>query len=194
MERPQRSRLSRMTEPRRAANTRSRRVRGRHDRRPARHPDAATWPVARCRGRWPSDSGCRRGVPRTLGSLARRRRGRARGGPSAAGVGRRVRAGRPASAAVEAWRSRAGPPSVSGRGVGARVARGARSSPTIALGWMLRSWFLLPEPSSWSVRMCHGAPDTSPAPSRTPPAGHVPVPRLGEVATPRRGGRPSRST
>src|SRR5215211_264265 len=34
---------------------------------------------------------------------------------------------------------------------------------------MLRSWFLLPEPSSWSVRMCHGAPDTSPAPSRAPP-------------------------
>ena len=56
-----------------------------------------------------------------------------------------------------------------GRGVAGARARGA-SSPTMALGWMLRSWLRLPEPSSWSVRMCHGAPDTSPAPSRGPPA------------------------
>jgi hypothetical protein len=56
-----------------------------------------------------------------------------------------------------------------GVGVGAARARGG-NSPTMALGWMLRSWFRLPEPSSWSVRMCHGAPETSPAPSRTPPA------------------------
>jgi hypothetical protein len=39
----------------------------------------------------------------------------------------------------------------------------------MALGWMLRSWLRLPEPSSCSVRMCQGAPDTSPAPSRVPP-------------------------
>ena len=39
----------------------------------------------------------------------------------------------------------------------------------MALGWMLRSWLRLPEPSSALVRMCHGAPDTSPAPSRAPP-------------------------
>src|SRR5262249_7323525 len=44
------------------------------------------------------------------------------------------------------------------------------SSPTIALGWMLRSWFFAPAPSRPSVRMCHGAPDTWLAPSRTPPA------------------------
>jgi hypothetical protein len=40
----------------------------------------------------------------------------------------------------------------------------------MALGWMLRSWLRLPLPSSWSVRMCNGAPETSPAPSRSPPA------------------------
>jgi len=28
-----------------------------------------------------------------------------------------------------------------------------------ALGWMLRSWFLLPAPSSCCVRMCQGAPE-----------------------------------
>src|SRR5215207_2657675 len=57
-----------------------------------------------------------------------------------------------------------------GRGVGAGGARAnGGSSPTIALGWMLRSWFLLPDASSWSVRMCHGAPDTWPAPSDGPP-------------------------
>ena len=56
-----------------------------------------------------------------------------------------------------------------GAGPAGARARGP-SSPTMALGWMLRSWFLLPDPSSCSVRMCHGAPDTSPAPSRTPPA------------------------
>jgi hypothetical protein len=55
-----------------------------------------------------------------------------------------------------------------GRGVAGASARGP-NSPTMALGWMLRSWLRLPEPSSWSVRMCHGAPDTSPAPSRGPP-------------------------
>src|SRR3990172_8515900 len=59
-------------------------------------------------------------------------------------------------------------PGTAGAGVGGARANGG-SSPTIALGWMLRSWFLLPEPSSCSVRMCHGAPDTSPAPSRSPP-------------------------
>ncbi len=37
----------------------------------------------------------------------------------------------------------------------------------IALGWMLRSWFLLPDPSSCWVRMCHGAPETWAAPSRS---------------------------
>ena len=82
---------------------------------------------------------------------------------SAAGGGVEPR-GRPASGAGV------------GRGVGARGGRrrsGGRagrrrregsggSSPTIALGWMLRSWFLLPAPSSLSVRMCHGAPETSP--------------------------------
>src|SRR5689334_14897256 len=59
-----------------------------------------------------------------------------------------------------------------GRGVGLGVGASAcgGSSPTIALGWMLRSWFLLPAPSSWSVRICHGAPETSDAPSRAPPA------------------------
>jgi hypothetical protein len=36
---------------------------------------------------------------------------------------------------------------------------------TSALGWMLRSWFLLPDPSRPCVRMCHGAPLTWPAPS-----------------------------
>ena len=57
-----------------------------------------------------------------------------------------------------------------GRGVGVGGARAnGGSSPTIALGWMLRSWFLLPDPSSWSVRMCHGAPDTMAAPSEAPP-------------------------
>src|SRR4029079_1741021 len=58
-----------------------------------------------------------------------------------------------------------------GRGVGLGVGASAwgGSSPTIALGWMLRSWFLLPAQSSWSVRICHGAPDTSEAPSRAPP-------------------------
>src|SRR5262245_46354276 len=55
-----------------------------------------------------------------------------------------------------------------GVGVGGASANGG-SSPTIALGWMLRSWFLLPLPSSWSVRMCHGAPDTIAAPSEGPP-------------------------
>ena len=35
---------------------------------------------------------------------------------------------------------------------------------TIALGWMLRSWFLFPLPSRFCVRMCHGAPDTVAAP------------------------------
>src|SRR4051812_28778981 len=35
---------------------------------------------------------------------------------------------------------------------------------TIALGWMLRSWFLLPLPSRFCVRMCHGAPETAAAP------------------------------
>jgi hypothetical protein len=55
-----------------------------------------------------------------------------------------------------------------GVGVGGARANGG-SSPTIALGWMLRSWFLLPEPSSCSVRMCHGAPDTIEAPSLAPP-------------------------
>ena len=71
-----------------------------------------------------------------------------------------------------------------GVGVGAARARGG-SSPTMALGWMLRSWLLLPDPSSCSVRMCHGAPETSPAPSRTPPADEVPVAGLREVAAPR---------
>src|SRR5688572_6019447 len=55
-----------------------------------------------------------------------------------------------------------------GRGVDGARACGGRS-PTIALGWMLRSWFLLPAPSSLSVRMCHGAPETIAAPSGAPP-------------------------
>ncbi len=54
-----------------------------------------------------------------------------------------------------------------GFGVGASACGG--SSPTMALGWMLRSWFLLPAPSSCSVRICHGAPETWPAPSAGPP-------------------------
>jgi hypothetical protein len=66
-----------------------------------------------------------------------------------------------------------GPGGAGGAGAGGAGVGGARanggSSPTIALGWMLRSWFLLPEPSSWSVRMCHGAPDTIAAPSEAPP-------------------------
>src|SRR2546423_505769 len=44
------------------------------------------------------------------------------------------------------------------------------SSPTIALRWMLRSWFRAPALSRLRVRMCHGAPDTVDAPSRAPPA------------------------
>src|SRR6266545_5724743 len=59
-------------------------------------------------------------------------------------------------------------PPAAGGGVGARAWGG--SSPTIALGWMLRSWFLFPVPSSCRVRICHGAPDTRDAPSRAPPA------------------------
>ena len=55
-----------------------------------------------------------------------------------------------------------------GVGVGGARANGG-SSPTIALGWMLRSWFLFPEASSCRVRMCHGAPDTWAAPSGGPP-------------------------
>src|SRR4029079_19829435 len=42
-------------------------------------------------------------------------------------------------------------------------------SQRIALGWMLGSCFLSPEPSSCSVRTCHGAPETIEAPSRAPP-------------------------
>ena len=78
-----------------------------------------------------------------------------------------------------------------GRGAGARAWGG--SSPTIALGWMLRSWFLLPAPSSWRVRMCHGAPDTSDAPS---PRRRRPCPsrRTGRGGRPTPGARPSRST
>jgi hypothetical protein len=34
---------------------------------------------------------------------------------------------------------------------------------------MLRSWLRAPLPSRFKVRMCHGDPDTSPAPSRGPP-------------------------
>ena len=75
--------------------------------------------------------------------------------PPPSGVGRGVAAG--------AW----GVDTGVGRGVGAR-AWGGRV-PTIALGWMLRSWFLLPDESSWSVRMCQGAPDTIAAPSEVPP-------------------------
>ena len=122
------------------------------------------------------------------GGAVRRRAGPPVPGRRGAGVARRSGSAR--ARAVRA--SRAVSPRARGRpGAGAR-ARGA-SSPTMALGWMLRSWFLLPDPSSWSVRMCHGAPDTSPAPSRTPPAGEVPVGGLREVATPRQEhGRPAR--
>jgi len=35
---------------------------------------------------------------------------------------------------------------------------------TMAPGWMLRSWFLLPLPSRFCVRMCQGAPETVAAP------------------------------
>ena len=35
---------------------------------------------------------------------------------------------------------------------------------TRALGWIERSWLAAPPPSRLSVRMCHGAPLTSPAP------------------------------
>src|SRR5436190_99076 len=35
---------------------------------------------------------------------------------------------------------------------------------TIALGWMLRSWFLFELLSSCCVRMCHGAPEIIAAP------------------------------
>ena len=84
-------------------------------------------------------------------------RGVARG---AAGVGRAVGRG--------VARGAAGVGRAVGRGVAGARARGA-SSPTIALGWMLRSWFLLPAPSSCRVRMCHGAPETCAAPSGAPP-------------------------
>src|SRR5262249_30656965 len=40
----------------------------------------------------------------------------------------------------------------------------AGTSLMIALGWMLRSWFLLPLPSRFWVRMCQGAPLTAAAP------------------------------
>src|SRR5439155_17357361 len=62
-----------------------------------------------------------------------------------------------------------GPSGGGGVGVGGARPPGG-TEPTMALGWMLRSWFLLPAPSSWSVRMCQGAPETSPAPSAGPPA------------------------
>ena len=39
---------------------------------------------------------------------------------------------------------------------------------TIALGWMLRSWFLFPLLSRFWVRMCHGAPETRAAPLGPP--------------------------
>jgi hypothetical protein len=55
-----------------------------------------------------------------------------------------------------------------GVGVGGARAKGG-SAPTIALGEIERSWFLLPLPSSWSVRMCHGEPETIDAPSLAPP-------------------------
>src|SRR5436190_3888960 len=59
---------------------------------------------------------------------------------------------------------------VVGRGVGVGGARAnGGSAPTIALGEIERSWFLLPEPSSWRVRMCHGEPETIAAPSLGPP-------------------------
>src|SRR4026207_2080878 len=56
-----------------------------------------------------------------------------------------------------------------GRGVGGARANGG-SSPTIALGWMLRSWFLLPAPSIRRGRKGHGAPEACPARSDGPPA------------------------
>lgn len=62
------------------------------------------------------------------------------------------------------------PDGAGGAGAGGGGGAGGPISPTIALGWMLRSWFLAPPPSRPSVRMCHGAPETSPAPSRVPPA------------------------
>ena len=40
---------------------------------------------------------------------------------------------------------------------------------TMALGWMLRSWFLFPEPSRLCVRMCQGAPLIVAAPLALPP-------------------------
>ena len=82
-------------------------------------------------------------------STARRRAGSVRAAWVSGGLGRRPgRRGR--------WRG--GRRQVGrGVGVGGASANGG-SSPTIALGWMLRSWFLLPAPSSWRVRMCHGAP------------------------------------
>ena len=39
----------------------------------------------------------------------------------------------------------------------------------MALGWMLRSWFLFPLPSRLWVRMCHGAPLIVAAPLAAPP-------------------------
>src|SRR5438093_9529134 len=39
----------------------------------------------------------------------------------------------------------------------------------MALGWMLRSWFLLELSSSCCVRMCHGAPLIVAAPLAAPP-------------------------
>src|SRR5262245_21662264 len=86
-------------------------------------------------------------------------------------VGGGVRAGPPGgfgAPGVDGRGAGAGLGGRDGAGVGGARANGG-SSPTMALGEMLRSWFLLPLPSSCSVRMCHGDPETSEAPSRGPP-------------------------
>ena len=92
-------------------------------------------------------------------------RGVARAGPA----GRRR--GRPAG-----WSG--GASASAGRGRTAAARRRSRSAGCSGPG------SCCPEPSSCSVRMCHGAPETIAAPSRGPPRGRVPVRRLGEVAAP----------
>ena len=94
--------------------------------------------------------------------------GAASGGPSLVGGG--------VTHPARAW--------ADGVGVGAARARGG-SSPTIALGWMLRSWLRLPDPSSWRVRMCHGAARDFACTVTQATGRQVPEARLGEVAAPR---------